>query len=552
VLPPLFERHQETLRRAVAAAQARRYWSPYSDEVSRCGTDTVAGREALEAYRGAQFYLDQPGVMRRSGAEHSPYGLALSVSYPQCSPDALITAAQSAMTHWAKAGAEVRAGVCLEVLARLATGAGELGQALMHTTGQPYSLALNQGVVQALARGLEAVAIAWREMSALASSVAWERNLGTATVRVTKRFVVVPKGVSLVVGCSAAPTWMAFPAIFASLVSGNPVIIKPHPMAILPLAITVAVIRKVLKEAGFDSNLVSLLVDDAEMPILRDIATRSEIKLIDFAGGHEMARWLRENARQAELFAFSSASNCVVIDSSRDYKGMLRYLVGAMTYYSGQLPTSPQAILVPATGINTPEGVISGAQFRRDLGMVLGKLLDDPLRAAEILGAPRAETVARLDAARQHGQVVRDSVTLDHPHWPGAKLHTPLLLETDFAQNELYGLHGAGLVVHLVEAPTTASALAVAERVMRAYGGIELLVYSDNPNVLQLAEESALRVGVGLATNLSGTMAEVMALMYAAAFSDLQGGGMNPASTATLIDSAFLLRRFSRCQLRLT
>ena len=67
-----------------------------------------------------------------------------------------------------------------------------------------------------------------------------------------KTFTVVPRGVALVIGCNTFPTWNSWPGLFASLVTGNPVVVKPHPAAVLPLAITVQVCQEVLAEAGFD------------------------------------------------------------------------------------------------------------------------------------------------------------------------------------------------------------------------------------------------------------------------------------------------------------
>ena len=54
------------------------------------------------------------------------------------------------------------------------------------------------------------------------------------------------------IGCNTFPTWNGYPGMFASLATGNAVIVKPHPNAILPLAITVQIAREVLAEAGFD------------------------------------------------------------------------------------------------------------------------------------------------------------------------------------------------------------------------------------------------------------------------------------------------------------
>ena len=544
VVSALFGKHHDLLGRAVAASQSRRHWLPYGDAAAVLPDE---GWAEFDAYRDAQFYLDQPGVLRRTGGETSPFGFALGVSYPLCSPEALIQAASAALPAWARASPQDRVGVCLEVLALLNERRDELAHALVHTTGSPMSLARLQGVSQALARGLEAVAVAWREMSSFSAAALWERRSTVqGNVQVFKRFSPVPRGVSLVMGCSVAPTWMAFPGLFASLATGNPVVVKPHPSAILPLAITVAVFRKVLKEQGFDPALVSLLVDAADAPVAREAAVHPQVRLIDYTGRPAFAEWLRTHATQADQFIFSSATNCVVVDSTRDYKGLLRYLVGSMAYCSGQLPTSPQNIFVPANGIETPEGRIDVDQFGRDIGFVMARLFDDPERAAEVLGAIRSsETLQGIEMARNRGEVLRDTESIEHPVWPGAHLRTPLLIRCVAADESVFGPEAPGPVNYLVETSTAATALALAERVMLRHGALELQVYSTNANVLQMAEETARRSGVHLASNLTGTLSQVMALISPNPFSDLQGAAGNPASSATLIDTQFVSRRFS-------
>ena len=162
---PLFEKHQTRLQQAVAAIQSRGFWSPYAEGPRAYGETAIEdGRKAFEAYRGKPFGLDQPGVVARGGAEVSPFGLPLDISYPRCSADALITAAKTAMPAWIKAGADTRAGVCLEILARLNARSFEMAHAVMHTTGQALMMAFQAAGPHAQDRGLEAVATAWREM----------------------------------------------------------------------------------------------------------------------------------------------------------------------------------------------------------------------------------------------------------------------------------------------------------------------------------------------------------------------------------------------------
>src|SRR3546814_4911608 len=87
----------------------------------------------------------------------------------------------------------------------------------------------------------------------------WEKPQGKHDpIKMEKRFTVVPRGIALVIGCSTFPTWNGYPGLFASLATGNTLIVKPHPGAILPLAIPVGIARQVLAEAGFDPNVVQL------------------------------------------------------------------------------------------------------------------------------------------------------------------------------------------------------------------------------------------------------------------------------------------------------
>ena len=240
---PMFEKHQALLQQAVAAIQSRGYWSPYAEGPRAYGETAIEdGRKAFEAYRGTQFKLDQPGVVGRGGAEVSPFGLPLDIGYPQCAADALITAAQAAMPGWIKAGADARAGVCLEILACLNARSFEMAHAVMHTTGQPLMMAFQAAGPHAQDRGLEAVAYAWREMKHVPETALWEKPQGkNPPLKMEKKFTVMPRGVALVIACSTFPTWNGYPGIFASLVTGNPVIVKAHPTVILPLAISVAV-----------------------------------------------------------------------------------------------------------------------------------------------------------------------------------------------------------------------------------------------------------------------------------------------------------------------
>ena len=545
----LFLKHQALLQKAVEAIESRGYWSPYSESPRAYGEKAIEdGRKAFEAYRGAQFYLDQPGVIERGGAEVSPYGLSLNIGYPRCSPDALITAGKSAMPNWIKAGADTRAGVCAEILERLNNGSFEMAHAVMHTTGQPLMMAFQAAGPHAQDRGLEAVVYAWREMKHVPETAIWEKPQGkNPPLKMEKTFTIMPRGVALVIACSTFPTWNGYPGIFASLVTGNSVIVKAHPMVILPLAICVAVARSVLKEAGFDPNLISLLIEEPGAPVAKDVAMRPDVRLIDYTGGPDFGNWLEENCRHANVYTEKAGVNCIVVDSVDDYKAMLRNLAFTLSLYSGQMCTTPQTILVSREGVRTPEGVVSSEQFGHDLAHAVSKFLEDPARAVEVLGALQSPaTLARLEGAGDLGEVLRESSLIPHPQWPEARVHSPLILKVDVADERAYMEERFGPITLVVETATTAQSLATAARVIREQGAITFGVYSSNHVIVEHAEELALHVGVALSINLTGGVF----VNQSAGFSDFHATGANPAANACLTDSAFVAGRFFVVQSR--
>ena len=102
----------------------------------------------------------------------------------------------------------------------------------------------------------------------------------------------MPRGIALVIGCNTFPTWNGYPGLFASLATGNPVLVKPHPRAVLPLALTVQVAREVLAEAGFDPTWSRLAVERPGEGLAKTLAVRPEIRIIDYTGSTAFGDWL--------------------------------------------------------------------------------------------------------------------------------------------------------------------------------------------------------------------------------------------------------------------
>ncbi|GGK29430.1 dehydrogenase [Pilimelia terevasa] len=544
--------HADTLQRALTAITERSYWSQYPESPSpRVYGESAAadGQAAYEALRGARFALDgQPADGTWVATERSPFGVDLGVEYPHAGADALVAAARAGMTAWRDAGPRARVGVCLEILDRIHRHVFTLANAVQFTTGQAFVMAFQAGGAHALDRALEAVAYSYAEMTRHAATADWDKPAGKgATLSMTKTFHVVPRGVALVVGCRTFPTWNSYPGLFASLATGNPVLVKPHPGAVLPLALTVRYAREVLAEAGFDPNLVQLAAEAPGEGLATTLATRPEVRIVDFTGSSEYGDWLEEHARQAAVYTEKAGLNTVVVDSTDDFAGMCRNIAFSLTLYSGQMCTTSQNLLIPAAGIETEAGHRSFDEVAGGIAGAVAKLTADDARAVELTGAIGDERVLdRIDAARKVGAVVLDSRTLTHPAYPDAVVRSPLLVRLGAGDAEVYGSEWFGPITFLVAVDSTDAAIDVFRRTVGERGGLTAGVYSTSEAVLAAVEEAALEVGVHLSANLTGGVF----VNQSAAFSDFHGSGANPAANAALTDGAYVASRFRIVQSR--
>jgi phenylacetic acid degradation protein paaN len=547
----LFERHRETLEAAVAATHSRGYWSAYPEMPSPKSYGETAAADGEKAFKNRlakPFDLDQPGVAQHAGAERSPFGFDLGITYPVSDIDSVLAAAKAAMPAWRKIGPSGRAGVCLEILHRLNTRSFEMAQAVMHTTGQAFMMAFQAGGPHAQDRGLEAVAYGWKAMTDQVPAARWEKPQGkNPPLVMEKTFEVVGRGVGLVIGCSTFPTWNGYPGLFASLVTGNAIVVKPGSGAILPLAITVEVAREVLKEVGLDPNLVTLIVSPPESRVTKDLAQRPEVALIDFTGSSDFGEWLEENCRQAQVYTEKAGVNTVVIDGTDDLKGMVRNLAFSLSLFSGQMCTAPQVILVPRDGITAGGEKLSLDQTAEAIAQGVDKFLSDTDRAVEVLGAIQSEAIVkRIGEAAGLARVTLPSRAITHPQFPDARVRTPVLLVMDAQEQEKYSKEWFGPIAMVVATDNTGDSLARAADLAREKGALTTSLYTTDPAVIEKAQDAFVDAGVALSVNLTGGVF----VNQSAAFSDFHATGANPAANAALCDLAFVANRFRVVQSR--
>jgi phenylacetic acid degradation protein paaN len=549
---PFFDQHRAMLDRALEAIAQRSYWSPYPESASPkvYGEGSAeAGKAAYDALLHKPFPIEQPGTVGVVAGERSPYGIDLGVTYPKPDLDALFRAIETARVTWRQAGPEAWVGVCLEALARINKASFEIANAVMHTSGQAFMMAFQAGGPHAQDRGLEAVAYAWDQMRRVPASALWEKPQGKGDpLRMEKRFRVVPRGIGLVIGCSTFPTWNGYPGMFASLATGNAVIVKPHPAATLPLAITVRILRDVLAEAGFDPNVVTLVAHEAGDDIAQKLALRPEVRIIDFTGSPANGTWLEQHAKQAQVYTEKAGVNQVVVDSADDLGAVARNLAFSLSLYTGQMCTAPQNIYIPRGGIATKDGHKTFDEVAGAIAEGVKKLLGDPARAVEVLGAVQNRGVLdRLDKARGLGPILLDSATIAHPTFPDANIRTPLIVRLDARDGDKYLAEWFGPIAFVVATDSTEQSLAIARDAVKRHGALTLSLYSTDMGVVDRAIDVAEDAGVALSINLtSGVFVN-----QSAAFSDFHGTGANPAANSALTDAAFVASRFRVVQHRM-
>ncbi len=553
----LLKKHQETLNKALAACATRESWTAYPESPSRKIHGEEVPQTAIHEYHSLLnnvFELDQPGIQTYIGDEICPYTeMPLGVSYPSCDIDVLFEASHRARQKWCSGSSEERMGVCLEMLHRLGSAESLFlnAHSTVHTAGQSFIMAFAGCGANALDRGLEALAYAHKAVSDVPLTARWNRHFGTAgETSLEKRFRLVPRGTAIVITCATFPQWNGYPAIVANILTGNSVILKPHPRTTLPVALFTRTMRAVLSDQGFDPNLITMAVDTTDEPITMQLVKHSDAAIIDFTGGPSFGRWLEQNCADKLVYTETAGCNSVVIESTDDYKGMCNAIAHSMCQASAQMCTSVQNIFLPKSGIETDLGHKSCCAVGEDLVSTVDRLLDTPKMASTLCGTlvdPKIySTITKLtEAGHSRGRVLRESQRYENPEYPEARTATPLIIGVDAKEQDLYQQEHFGPISFLISVDDANQGLRRATEDTKEFGAITSHVYSTKFDFCQKAETAYHDAGASLSINLTG-----MPINFAAAYSDYHVSGLNPAGNACLADLAFVTNRFRIVQTR--
>lgn len=535
-------KHKERIERALQGLSERTYYAPYPENPRAYAEDADAkGKEAFQKQLSNQFEgIQSEGAVAWIGEEVSPYMMVgLGVQYPQFSTATLIENSNEAKISWQKLSVEARADLLVDMLDAVSERFFELGYATMHTTGQSFTMSFQASGPHANDRAMESVALGYHELTRYPSEVNWVKNMGKFDLSIRKNFKPIPKGIGLVIGCSTFPTWNTVPGVFANLIAGNTVIIKPHAKSVLPIAIVVAEMQRILKSNGLSPYAVQLAVDTLANPITKDLAEHPQVTLIDYTGGTAFGDYI-ESLPGKTVFTEKAGVNSVIIESVGDAKAVFGNLAFSFSLYSGQMCTAPQNVFVPSEGIKTADGHLSYDEVVNGLAQAVKGLAENPKMGAYVMGAIQNDTTRNrvLNSLQETGNSALEAV-VSHPEFPDARLLTPSVVGVD-ASNDTWKEECFGPVVFVVKTNGAQEALHLAAEMAINKGAITCLCYTQDSKFQEAVEHTMNGVFTPVSFNFTGAAF----VNQHAAFSDFHVTGGNPSGNATFTDSLYVNRRF--------
>ena len=531
------------LKDAQAALKNRLYFSAYPENPKAYAEDgNEAGKTAFSKQLNENFTeLDSTDSIGWIGTEVSPYmQVGLGVHYPQFSVDTLISKANAAKSAWISIPAEKKATILVEMLDAVKERFFEIAYATMHTTGQSFVMSFQASGPHANDRALEVIAMGLQELSRFDADVNWVKNMGKFDLTIKKNFKPISKGIGLVIGCSTFPTWNTVPGLFANLIAGNVSIVKPHPKSILPIAIVVAEMQKVLSKHGLPMSIVQLAVDTVENPITKELAEHKDVKLIDYTGGSTFGDYI-EGLNGKTVFTEKAGVNSVILESINDPKAVFGNLAFAASLYSGQMCTAPQNVFVPAGGISTSEGHLSFDEVVSGIAAAIKGLVENPKMGPFTLGAIQNDvTKNRVLKTLENLNVALGPLECVNPEFADTRVLSPSVVVVDAKDADTWQHECFGPILFIVKAADSNECLSLTAASAENKGAITCQCYSTNETFMNEVENTMNEVFTPVSFNFTGAAF----VNQHAAFSDLHVSGGNPSGNASFTDALYINRRF--------
>ncbi len=476
------------------------------------------------------------------GEEVSPFmQVGLGIQYSKSSKNDLIANSSKAFKQWKIISVEKRAEILINSLKRVEERFFELAYATMHTTGQSFMMSFQASGPHACDRALEVIATGVEQLSYYPKEIVWTKNFGKFDLNLNKNFKPIAKGVSLVIGCSTFPTWNTVPGLYASLTTGNSVIIKPHPKAVYPIAIFVDELKKEFAANNLDTNIVQVAIDSISNPITKELAEHDAVKLIDYTGGNFMGDYIEGLGKTC--FTEKSGINSVIIESCENADEVALNIAFSASLYSGQMCTAPQNIYIPEGGVLSAQGQISFDELCEKIANAVKGLMENPKANAGTLGAIQNDaTLIRIEELKESlkSEILLNDIAVVNSEFENARIKSPTVMVFNEADKEQYLKEYFGPVIFIVKTKDANSSIALAKNSAAKHGAITCLAFATDKDRMQLIENEMNEVFTPVSFNFKGAAF----VNQHAAFSDLHVSGGNPSGNASFTNAEFINKRY--------
>ncbi len=542
----LYEKHKSLIEKTIESIHKGLFFNQYPE----LPTDEIYGENSIsEGYQKFKSSINKKFEGLRQampnqweGEEESPFFRQnLNISYPTFDIITLINRAKNQFHKWRKITPEDRAGLLMESLDRISKRFFEIAYATMHTTGMSYPMAFQVSGPHAAQRALNAIASGYEALKRYP-----ELRFGSIVqdefgIKLSKSWIPVPKGISLIIGCSHFPSRDTTPSIYASLITGNPVIVKPHSSSILPVAIVISEIQKVFSEHGYDPTICQLAVDSDDFNFIKSLVEHPDIKLIDFKGNCALIDYL-ESIKGKTVFSERFSINSVILDSVEDIGVVIKNMVISLCMYSGQMNNTPQNFFIPGEGILTREGRISYDEFIDLFIHELNDVVHDE-KGAQVLGAIQnpalINTIEKLE--KTTGKLLFKATPYQHPEYKNARTLSPMLMELDADQKDVYQQEHFGPVGFIIKTKNSIHSLELAAETAEKKGSLFCSTFTINDKFKEIVIEKISITNTPVTFNMIGNIY----LDPEKSFENFHMTGGNTASKASASNLDFVLQRFT-------
>ncbi len=542
----LFEKYHPLITETIKSINQGFFFNHYSE----LPNDKIYGENSIE--KGYQKFksiinkkfegLRQAMPNQWEGNEESPFlRQKLNVLYPTFDLMTLIERARNEFHKWRKIPPEDRAGLLLESLERIQNRFFEIAFATMHTTGMGYTMAFQVSGPHAAQRALNAIASGYEALKRYPESRFGQIVQDEFGIKLGKSWIPVPKGISLIIGCPYFPSRDTTPSMFASLITGNPVIVKPHSSSILPVAIVVSEIQKVFSEHGYDPTVCQLAVDSDDEEFIKSLVEHKDISLIDYKGSCSMIDYL-ESVKNKTIFTEKFSINSVIIDSVDNLGEVIKNLVISLALFSGQMNNTPQNFFIPENGISSREGHVSYETFVEKFIDQLTSLISNE-KGAQLLGAIQdpatIQNIEKLE--KQNGGLLYKATPFQHPEYKNARTLSPMIMELSPTQKEIYQNEHFGPIGFFIKTKNSIHSLELAAETAEKKGSLFCSIFTTNEKYKEVVIDRITITNTPITFNMVGNFY----LDPNESFENYHMTGGNTASKASASNLDFVLQRFT-------